>query len=245
MLDVLVADDDAVARSLLAAAARRMGHRVFEANDGNLAWEMYQALTPALVISDWRMPELDGLELCRRIKKREGDRVFVLLVTGRGQHEDLEEALAAGVDDYLTKPVQPGHFKARMTIAKQRLAVSAARRHAEEELARVRWLLGINQTVRTFQHEINNPLAALYGCLELLVDQVSNDSEAAVMARTAIVQAERITEVVRRLSDYRGGPTVEAIPGVSMLDLSLVPDQTILTARAAALAPTSSLTLLR
>lgn len=245
MLDVLVVDDDAVARSLLAAASHRLGYRVFEANDGNQAWEMYQVLKPSLVISDWRMPGLDGLELCGRIKARDGDRVFVLLVTGRGGHEDLEQALAGGVDDYLTKPVQPSHFKARMTIAKQRLAVSAARRHAEEELARMRWLLGINQTVRTFQHEINNPLAALYGCLELLIDQVPNDSEGAVIARTAMAQAERITEVVRRLSDYHGGPTVEAIPGVSMLDLSQATDPAIPRAPTAALTATSPLTLVR
>jgi nitrogen-specific signal transduction histidine kinase len=107
----------------------------------------------------------------------------------------------------------------------QRLAISNARRSAEAELARVRWLLGINQTVRTFQHEINNPLAALYGCLDLLSDQVSSEPDSAAMVRTAMEQAERITEVVRRLSDYSGGPTVEPVPGVTMLDLKKAPDE--------------------
>src|SRR5258708_18906740 len=146
-----------------------MGYATVSVADGDLAWKAFQESPAQIVVADWLMPGVDGLELCRRVRERTDDQCFVIILTSRDGHDDLQLALAAGVDDYLTKPIVRGHLRARLLIAERCLAIAKARRVAELEAARLRWLAGIGQTVLTFQHEINNPLTALYGHLESLL----------------------------------------------------------------------------
>src|SRR4029077_17486004 len=97
-----------------------------------------------LVILDINMPGLDGLEVCRRIRKHEaGAETFILICTARDAPADLTHVLEAGAADYVTKPSSPENLRARLEIAKQRIAHDRARRDAEAELARSRWLAGI------------------------------------------------------------------------------------------------------
>jgi DNA-binding response OmpR family regulator len=219
-MNVLLADDDETTRALLAALVRRLGHTVTAVADGQAAWEAFEREEHALVIADWQMPGLSGMELCRRIRESVGDRTFVLVVTSRTNSADLQHALDVGADDYMTKPVPLDQFRARVVIAERRIAVNVARRHAEIELARMRWLGGVWQTVLTLQHEVNNPLAALYGQLELLAVEVELTSEAMAYVNGALGQAKRITGVVRQLSELRNASTIERFPGLAMLDLS-------------------------
>jgi Response regulator containing a CheY-like receiver domain and a GGDEF domain len=81
-LKVLVADDDAASRAVLRAALRKLGHECVEAADGKEAWEAYRREAPALVLADWMMPGLDGLELCRMIRAEPRARYpYIILVT--------------------------------------------------------------------------------------------------------------------------------------------------------------------
>ena len=219
-LCVLVADDDTTSRTLLASRAHRLGHSIAVAADGTEAWEAFERLRPNLVIADWMMPGLDGLALCQRIRERVGDECFIMLVTSRDGHEDLDVALHAGADDYLAKPVTAAQFRARLVIARRRLEQAKARRAAEQEAARLRWLAGIGQTVLLLQHEINNPLTALFGWLESIgVDGSLSEADQRCV-EGALEQVERIADVVRRLSTLDHASTVERIPGLAMLDLS-------------------------
>lgn len=218
-LRVLVADDDATSRTLLASHVRRLGHSIATASTGIEAWEAFQRLRPSLVIADWMMPGLDGLALCRRIRERVGDECFVMLVTSKDGHEDLDLALQAGADDYLGKPVAAKQFRARVVIARRRLELAKARRAAEQEVTRMRWLAGIGQTVLLLQHEINNPLTALFGCLESVGVDASLSEADQRCVECALEQVDRIADVVRRLSTLDHASTVERIPGIPMLDL--------------------------
>lgn len=218
---VLFADDDVIARTLLAAVLADLDHDVTITDDGAKAWEAFQGEPVPLVVLDINMPELDGLEVCRRIRSHAAGRAtFVLIVTARDGREDLAKVLAAGADDYLTKPTSPENLRARLEIAEVRIAQDAARRAAEDELARSRWLAGIGETTIALEHEINNPLSALLGHAELMImDQNLNEDQ---MEQIRIIQeqAARIAQVVRRLAKLKNPQTVEYLAGSMMLDLS-------------------------
>jgi len=113
---VLVADDSAISRRLLEAALTKWGFEVVIATDGSQAWECLRTdSAPRLAILDWMMPGLSGPEVCRRVRESGGDRyTYILLVTSRGQREDVIEGMEAGADDYLTKPFDQNELKVRL-----------------------------------------------------------------------------------------------------------------------------------
>src|SRR5262245_55332088 len=102
---ILISDDSRFSAILLTKTLEKHGHEVVVANDGIEAWAYLQKEDVNLVISDWLMPEMDGLQLCRRIRDRQkGSYIYVILLTTKDQQSDRLEALAAGVDDFLVKP---------------------------------------------------------------------------------------------------------------------------------------------
>ena len=218
---VLFADDDAIARMLTAAVLADLDHDVTVADNGERAWEEFQRAPSPLVVLDINMPGLDGLEVCRRIRTHEAAReTFVLILTSRDGRDDLANVLEAGADDYVTKPCSPENLRARLEIAKRRIAQDVARRAAEAELARSRWLAGIGETTIALEHEINNPLSALLGHAELLImDRNLSDDQ---LEQLGIIQeqAARIAQVVRRLAKLKNPQSVEYLAGSLMLDLS-------------------------
>ncbi len=106
-MKVLIAEDDAVSRRILRSMVESLGHECLATSDGLEAWETYQSTADIeVVISDWMMPNMDGLELCRRVRglDREGYTFFIFL-TALGGREHLLEGMQAGADEYLTKPL--------------------------------------------------------------------------------------------------------------------------------------------
>lgn len=224
---VLFADDDAIARTLLAAVLTHLGHEPIGANDGARAWAMFQEAPAPLVILDVNMPVLDGLEVCRRIRAHEAGReTFVLVVTARDGRDDLAAVLDAGADEYVMKPSSPENLRARLQIATRRIAQDRARRSAEAELARARWLAGIGETTIALEHEINNPLSALLGHAELLLMDDDLTGEQREQLRVIRERAAHIAEVVRRLARLKNPKSVEHLAGARMIDLSKGPART-------------------
>jgi DNA-binding response OmpR family regulator len=218
---VLYADDDVIARTLLAAVLTHLGHQSREASDGLRAWELYQEEPVPLVVLDVNMPGLDGLEVCRRIRAHErGGDTFVVVVTGRDEREDLAAVLDAGADEYVNKPSPPERLRARLRIAEHRVAQLRARREAETELARARWLAGIGETTIALEHEINNPLSALLGHAELLLMDATLTADQRAELQVVREQAARIAEVVRRLARLKNPTSVPHGSGGKMIDLS-------------------------
>jgi diguanylate cyclase (GGDEF)-like protein len=115
---VLVADDDAVTRRILQLSIQKLGHTCVLAKDGTEAWEAYQANEVDAVISDWRMPGMDGPELCRRV--REGATsayTYFILLTANEDKQHFLDGMAAGADDYLRKPPDPDELQVRLAAA--------------------------------------------------------------------------------------------------------------------------------
>ncbi len=118
---VLIAEDDTTSRRILEALLQRWGYAVESVVDGDQAWQRLQSdAAPRLVVLDWQMPGLDGLEVLRRLRRRDAQhRCYVLFVTTRDQKQDLVVALEAGADDYLTKPFDPDELRARMEVGRR------------------------------------------------------------------------------------------------------------------------------
>lgn len=102
---VLVADDDPITRQLLKRYLEGKGHTVLVAVDGEQAWEIFVSHQPRLVVTDWRMPKLDGLQLCERIRDFQAAHyTYVLILTSTTEKEAMALGFAAGADDFMTKP---------------------------------------------------------------------------------------------------------------------------------------------
>ena len=220
-MNIIIADDDPIMLALFRVVVEQSGHTVVASvADGEAAWTEFQKTDAVqLMIIDWEMPRLDGLGLCRRIRESELGEPFLLVVTGRDKREDLMRALDAGADDYLTKPVTADELTARLRIAERRIENTAARRHAEIELRRARYLAGIGETSLALQHEINNPLAAMLSHASLIEAGMVEDSEKEEALQTIVQQARRIGEVVKRLRQIEQPRSVEYLGNARMLDI--------------------------
>jgi DNA-binding response OmpR family regulator len=220
-MHTILADDDPMMRSLLQLLLEQRGHEVVAVGDGLAAWEAHERLRVPLIVLDWQMPGLEGIEVCRRIRAAPGgDRTYILLVTAREGADDLHAALDVGADDYLAKPMTPPQFWARVAIAERRIEQNGARWAAEEALARSRWLAGVGATALAVQHEINNPLSALLTHASLLAADPALAGGLADDVRIIDEQARRIAHVVKRLAALDDPRTVDYLAGVPMLDLS-------------------------
>lgn len=129
-MHLLIAEDEPVTRLQLAAALKGMGHEVTVAGDGQEAWADLQLGQFAIVISDWQMPEIDGPDLCRRIRARGGERyTYFILVTATGGKQRYLEGMEAGADDFITKPIDLEELRARLNVAERILGL---RRHVHQ-----------------------------------------------------------------------------------------------------------------
>lgn len=123
-IPVLVVDDDSVASAQLGALAKAAGYEVRSAYNGREAWDLLQLARVPIVISDWYMPEMDGPELCRRIRARTREPyVYFILVTVRGGKQQYLAGMEAGADDFIAKPVDPDELRARLRVAERILGL--------------------------------------------------------------------------------------------------------------------------
>ncbi|MDX2185347.1 MAG: response regulator [Opitutaceae bacterium] len=118
---VLIVEDDPVARKILGRALVRLGHEVIECDDGAKALRLLETEKVRVIVSDWMMPEIDGLELCRRVRARpKADYVYYILLTAQTPDiENQREAVEAGVDDFLSKPLQVQELWMRLRVAER------------------------------------------------------------------------------------------------------------------------------
>ncbi len=129
---VLVAEDDALSRLLLSSTLEGMGHTPVVVGDGRKAWEAYRAAPAPIVLTDWIMPGIGGLDLCRMIRaEARSAYTYVILITvleGKGRYL---EGMDAGADDLLTKPVDPDQLGARLRVAERILGLQRELRRLE------------------------------------------------------------------------------------------------------------------
>ena len=127
-MKILIAEDDTVSRHFLERILQKLGYIVTTSRNGKEAWEAYQTSDFPVVISDWMMPEMDGVELCRRIRRyTKAHHCHFMILTARTSKADFLEAMEAGADDYLTKPLDPDEIEVRLRMAERALRLQWGR----------------------------------------------------------------------------------------------------------------------
>jgi sigma-B regulation protein RsbU (phosphoserine phosphatase) len=129
-MNILITDDEATSRLMLEATLRKLGHEVVVTENGGQAWEAFQQEYFPVLISDWLMPHLDGLTLCRMIRERmQSNYTYIILLTVLEGKANYLEAMEAGVDDFITKPFDAEELAARLRVAERILGL---RRHVKQ-----------------------------------------------------------------------------------------------------------------
>lgn len=120
-MKVLIAEDDRTSRALLQGSLLKLGYDVVETVSGSSAWDALGQTGARIVVSDWVMPDIDGLELCRRVRARKDTPyVYFILLTGKMLGADhCAKAMKEGVDDFLTKPLDFDALRIRLNVAER------------------------------------------------------------------------------------------------------------------------------
>jgi two-component system, cell cycle response regulator len=120
-MKILIAEDNPISRYVLEANLLKWGYEVLVASDGGEAWEIIQQPeSPSLIISDWMMPRMDGLALCREIRNMgKSEYIYFIMLTTKGEKKNIIEGLEAGADDFLTKPFNQEELKYRIRIGER------------------------------------------------------------------------------------------------------------------------------
>ena len=128
-MEILVAEDDFCSRRVLENLIIASGHEAVSAGNGLEAWQLFQGNGFRMVITDWMMPGLDGLELCKRIRSFEKDGyTYLILLTAKGEKENLVQGLGAGADDYIKKPFEVQEVQARIKAGERLLRLESEHR---------------------------------------------------------------------------------------------------------------------
>lgn len=139
-MKILVAEDDATSRTILKAMLQKAGHEVVAMENGRMAWDAWRIEFFPVVISDWDMPELDGIGLCSQIRSKGDERyTYVILLTARGGKQNYLEAMQAGADDFLTKPADDDQLLARLHVAERILGLRKQMKQLEALLPVCAW----------------------------------------------------------------------------------------------------------
>ena len=209
----LVVDDSSSMRGLLTELLCERGHEVTSVASAEEALEVLARRRFQLMLVDWTLPGMSGLDLCRRVRSESGgEDAFILVVTGRNKAEDLTAALDAGASDYLSKPVDPEILSTRLLIAERAIEEGARRRaerrEMESRLAFADRMASVGTLTAGVAHELNNPLMYVLSNLHLTREEIQGEREAGWVERVrqqldeAIQGARRMQHVVRDLKTF-------------------------------------------
>jgi len=208
-VQVLIADDDALSRRVLHDVLVDWGYQVIAAKNGNEAWNiMQQDHPPNLVILDWMMPGLDGVDICAMVRQQVKPRyTYIILLTSRNRPEDIVQGLEAGADDYIVKPFNPDELKYRLKIGERIIDL-------EERilgLARIDYLTGLlnrRAFMEKLEIEINRSLREGTGLGIIIADidyfKTINDSYGHLAGDRVLQNVARCLQKSCRRYDFAG-----------------------------------------
>jgi len=120
-MKILIAEDDNVTRHILEKSVTEMDFEVVSCKNGHDAWKILQSENaPHLLILDWMMPGMDGLEICRKVREQAKEPyTFILLLTSKGEQDDFVKGMEAGADDYVVKPFNHNDLRVRLKAGRR------------------------------------------------------------------------------------------------------------------------------
>ncbi len=214
---VLIVEDDKSYAEILKRVITKNEYEIKLAYDGKEGLELSTEWKPDVIIVDWMMPGMSGIELISKLREDpELKFSYIIMLTARVETEDKITGLEAGADDFITKPVDFGELIAR-------IRVGFRIKKLQTEIAELQHESALLEMARTLGHEINNPLNIIYLALELINRFLKDDNPEKDKIKenlNRIYQAsERIREIVNKLISLRKPTFKEYVNGKRMLDL--------------------------
>lgn len=187
-MKILIADDDIASRKILGALLEKNGHEPVLFSNGNDAWDTLSSPgSPHIVILDWLMPGIDGEELCRRIRTLNNDiPPYIIMLTIKGEKDDIIRGLDAGANDYLSKPYNPGELRARVEVGRRMIELEIDR------LSRINTLELNEKKISTLlaekdillyevHHRIKNNMNMIVNILTMHIDQLGESNTSTIL----------------------------------------------------------------
>ncbi|MFA6012129.1 MAG: ATP-binding protein [Desulfobacteraceae bacterium] len=192
---IVFADDDIVARKLVLKLLSDLDFNIIIAENGIEAWKLIKASGARILVTDWEMPGISGLDLCRKIRKEFVDSyIYIILVTSRGEKEDTIEGLKAGADDFLIKPLNVGELRARIRTGLRIVKLEDQYKKANAQLLQSEKMASVGQLAAGVAHEINNPTGFVSSNLKTLSGYQKDINDLIAMYKDLLVLLKRPTE---------------------------------------------------
>ncbi len=201
-MKILIADDNSVIRTLLCGLIEQMGHQVIAVTDGNEAWDILNKKNPPqIAILDWHMPRYTGFEICKKIKeKNDLNRIYLILLTGRNQTEDIVSGLSSGANDYIVKPFNAHELAARINVGIRSVLIENELIEQKNKVNSLSKMQAIGSICARVAHEINNPLGIVYLEVEQTLDELNSEKINKGLIASSLLSikecSKRISELV-------------------------------------------------
>jgi two-component system, sensor histidine kinase and response regulator len=176
MINILIADDDAATRKMISQSLEGKGYSLFEAANGLDAYAMIKKEKINIAILDWILPGMTGIDICKKIRnEQQSSYVFIVMLTVKDERKDLLEGFAAGVDEYVKKPVNLLEFHARIKVGERIISLEHSLVQKQKELFEINQMK--NKFLGIAAHDLRNPIISIRGFSELLLKDPSNFTE--------------------------------------------------------------------
>lgn len=216
--EILIVDDEPESIALLKYILNTVGYHYRTASRGAEALQAVAEREPALILLDLMLPDLDGYEICARLRQEpETEHIPVIMLTAYGLEASAKvKGLRSGANDYLTKPIDHDELLARIETQLRLKELEKQRLLAEK-------LITINQLVTTLQHEITNPLTGVMGFSDVLLARIHREALPPEQVEEALkvirASGARIKEVIEKLRTITYPVVSEYAHGGTMIDL--------------------------
>jgi len=211
---ILIVEDEEDSRFIYERLLTKSGYNIKTAQNGDEALTIIDDFKPKVILADWTMPKLNGIELCNIIKSKEEYKLtYFILLTARTSLRDRVEGLDTGADDYLVKPIDNQELVARIR--------SGLRIHnLQNELKNIEHNKAVVELACTIGHQINNPLSSLMMSLDSLKSEVDKDKEAINDDLYIIDESiKRIQEFVKALQKLQSSEIMDYALDKKMLKI--------------------------
>ncbi|MCB0748088.1 MAG: response regulator [Ignavibacteriae bacterium] len=201
---ILIVEDEEDSRFIYERLLVKSGYTIKTANNGEEALDLISEFKPKVILADWTMPKLNGIELCNIVKSKEEYKlIYFILLTARTSLKDRVEGLDTGADDYLIKPIDNQELVARIR--------SGIRIHnLQNELKNIEHNKAIVELACTIGHKINNPLSSLKMSVDSMKDEIDIDNESIKDDLFVIEESlKRIQEFVKALQKLQSAEIMD------------------------------------